>query len=130
MEIIYKSIKNKSNFAYCSELFKNKNILNGFNKFSYCPIGNDTLEIGDVKFDNTMKGILYLCYPLSVVVKAQIQFNSLYDLIKEIRKIYKEIYKNKESVIKYGVWGHDIYDLCIEGITIYKDNSIKVDIGS
>ncbi len=44
MEIIYKSTKGKSNFAYYTELFKNNKILNGFNKLGYCPISNNTIE--------------------------------------------------------------------------------------
>lgn len=130
MEIIYKSNKGKSNFAYCSELFKNEKPLNGFDDLGYCPIGQNIFECGDLKFDTEIEGDLYLCYPLSVVVKEKIKFNSLYTLISEIRRTYNEIYKSRESAIKYGIWGHDIYDLCIEGITIYKNNSINVDIGS
>lgn len=130
MEIIYKSNKNKSNFAYCSELYKNKKILNGFNKLGYCPVGNSIIECGDIKFDEEINGVVYLCYPLSVVVKKNISFNSLHSLINEIRKAYREIYANQESAIKYGIWGHDIYDLVIESIIIYQDNSVNVNIGS
>ena len=130
MEILYKSTKEKSNFKYCSEILKNKEILNGFNKLGYCPVGQDIIECGNVKFDKTISGYLYLCYPLSVVIKENIKFNSLHSLIKEIRKTYSKIYKDYNSSIKYGIWGHGIYDLFIEGITIYKDNSIGVSIGS
>lgn len=130
MEIIFKNTKNKSNFEYCSEIFKNKKALNGFNNLNYCPVGQDIYECGDIKFDNDIRGYLYLSYPLSVVVKKEIKFNSLHSLIKKIRETYKEIYKDKESSIKYGIWGHDIYDLQIEKIVIYEDYSIKVSIGS
>lgn len=130
MEIIFKNTSKKSNFKYCSDIFKGKKVLNGFNKLNYCPVGQDIYECGDVKFDKQITGNLYLDYPLSVVVKKEITFDSLYSLIKEIRKTYGEIYKNRESAIKYGIWGHDIYDLQIEGIQIYKDYSINVSIGS
>lgn len=130
MEIIYKSTKQKSNFKYCSELYKNKKVLNGFNKLGYCPIGHNHIECGDIKFDKEINGTLYLVYPLSVVVKENIKFNSLYSLINKIRETYQEVYKNRESCIKYGVWGHDIYDLIIEGIILYEDNSVEVNIGS
>lgn len=130
MEIIFKSTKNKSNFIYCSELFKNKKVLNSFNKLNYCPVGHNIIECGNVKFNKKISGKLYLCYPLSVVVENDIKFESLHELISEIRNSYKEIYKNYESSIKYGIWGHDIYDLVIESITIYDDNSISVGIGS
>ena len=130
MEIIYKSTKNKSNFKYCSEIFKNKQILNGFNRLGYCPVDSNIIECGDVKFENTINGIIYLSYPLSVVIKENIKFNSLHSLIKEIRRVYHNIYKDYEASIKYGIWGHDISELCIEGIVIYSDYSVDVNIGS
>ena len=128
MEILYND--KKSNFKYLSDIFKNKEVLNGFNKLNYCPVGQNIFDCGDVKFDKDINGKLYLAYPLSVIVKEDVKFNSLHSLINQIRKTYREIYKNRESAIKYGIWGHDIYDLQIEGITIYKDYSIKVFIGS
>lgn len=130
MEIIYKKNSKKSNFEYCSEIFKNKTPLNGFDKLNYCPVGHDVFECGDIKFKKEIEGTLYLSYPLSVVVKQEIKFDSLHSLINEIRKTYKEIYKDRDSMIKCGIWGHDIYDLQIEGIVIYTDYSIKVSIGS
>lgn len=130
MEIIYKNNKNKSNFTYCSEVFKNKEILNSFDKLGYCPVGQNIIECGDVKFEKEINGIVYLCYPLSVVVKENIKFNSLHTLIQEIKKAYRKIYKDYNSSIKYGIWGHSIYDLVIEGIKLYKDNSVNVSIGS
>ena len=32
MEIIYKTTEEKSNFSFCSDIFKDKKVLNGFNK--------------------------------------------------------------------------------------------------
>ena len=99
MEIIFKTTKDKSNFTYFSELFKNKKILNGFNKLSeslLCEqILNNRFMCRNVK--------LYICYPLTVVVKFDIEFDSLYSLISEIRKAYKKIYKDRNTMIKCGV---------------------------
>lgn len=134
MEIIFKTTKDKSNFAFCSELYKNKKTLNGFNKLKemvICePISEDEFECRDVKFDETINGTLYICYPLSVVAKFDIKFNSLHTLITEIRKAYKEIYKNRKTMINCGVWGHDIYDLVIESINVCEGNLVDVNIGS
>lgn len=130
MEIIFKSTKRKSNFTYCSELFKDKNPKNGFNKLGYCPVGNSITECENVLFEKELTGKLYLCYPLSVVIEEEIKYDSLHSLIEEIRRVYKEIYKDYNSVIKFGVWGHTIYDLVIESITVYDDNSVEVSIGS
>ena len=129
MEIIYKSTKQKSNFAYCSELYKDKETLNGFNSM-FEPIDIDEIQTGDISFGSDINGTLYLCYPLTVVIKEDIKFNSLHTLIEEIRRVYKDIYKDRKSLIKYGVWGHDICDLAIESIEVFKDGSVDVSIGS
>lgn len=132
MEIIFKKNSKQSNFSYCADIFKGKEKLNGFNKMlesvELCePIEGKEFYVRDVKFDETIDGKLYLCYPLSVVVEQDIQFNSLHELITEIRKTYKTIYK---APIKYGIWGHYIGDLVIESITIYEGNLVDVSIGS
>ena len=57
----------------------------------------------NVKFEDKIKGKLYICYPLTVVVKFDIEFDSLYSLISEIRKAYKKIYKDRNTMIKCGV---------------------------
>lgn len=117
-----------SNFEQCSSLYDNKVVTNGFNNIvcsisdnKYYNLKNVTLEDKDVEFT------LYICYPLKVVVEVHKVCNTLYDIIKFIRDSYKEIYKNPT---KYGVWGHSIHDLCIEGIKIYDSKYIKVSIGS
>ena len=129
MEIIYKTCKAKSNFAYCSDIYKDKETLISFNHMCES-VADDEFRGKDVKFDNDIEGTLYLCYPLTVVVKDSIKFNSLYTLISEIRRVYQEVYKDRKSMISCGIWGHDIYDLCIEGIEVFTDGSVDVSIGS
>lgn len=129
MEIIYKNNKKKSNFEYCSEQFKNKKVLNSFNKV-FEPMVKTDFDCKNLTFDNEINGCLYLSYPLSVVVKADVKFKTLHELISKIRNVYAEIYKDYDSVIKYGVWGHSIGDLCISGITIYENGAIDVSIDS
>jgi len=90
-------------------------------------VNDNKYRVRNVNFEETINGTLYLDYPLSVVIKEQIKFKSLHELIKEIRKVYKEIYKKPNE---YGVWGHSIFDLVIESIIIYEDNLIEVNIGS
>lgn len=133
MEIIYKTNDEMSNFAYCSKIFKGKTPLNGFNKVTetmFEQIGTKEYNSRNVYFNDTIEGTLYLCYPLSVVIKEKIKFSSLHELIKGIRDTYKKIYRSQKSIEKYGVWGHGIYDLCIESIKIYEGNIIDVSIGS
>ena len=48
------------------------------------------------------------------------------DLVDEIIKSYQKIYQN---LGKYGVWGHDMEDLVIEGIN-RTGNKIYLSIGS
>lgn len=132
MEVIFKTNSNCSNFSFCSNLYKGKKVLNGFNKLEeiFEMIDDNEYNCRNVKFDEKINGILYLCYPLSVVVKFDIEFDSLHKLIDEIRRCYKEIYKNRKNIIECGVWGHDISDLVIESIKIYEDNLVDVSIGS
>lgn len=56
-------------------------------------------------------------------------------ICKTICKIYKnKIYRNNDSGVKYGIWGHDICDLAIEGFHIKSRKGkcplLLVDIGS
>lgn len=154
MEIIFKSNENQSNFNYCSQLFKNKETLNSFNKLEetmFCERIDDTeFNCQNVSFDNEITADLILCYPFKVVVKEEIKFKTLHDLISEIRKMYHKIYSQEAKTLKkikknkslynrgtsdglFGIWGHDIYDLCIESIRIVKGEDkllVDVSIGS
>lgn len=134
MEIIYKRNEEVSNYAYCDMIFKNKKALNGFNKMleqvEFEHVAGEEFNVQNVFFENPIQGTLYLCYPLNVVVKEKIEFDSLYSLISEIRRTYRQIYEEEATKRKYGIWGHGIYDLVIEAIKIYEDNLIDVSIGS
>lgn len=155
MEIIYKTTEEKSNFSFCSDIFKNKKVLNGFNKLDesiMCEsISSDDFNCQNVSFEQEIIADLYLCYPFKVVVKNEIKFRNLYELISEIRKTYRQIYheekktmtklikKNKKLINRgasdglYGIWGHDIYDLVIESIKVCETDDkpiIDVSIGS
>lgn len=140
MEIIFKSNENQSNFNYSSNLFKGKKTLNGFNKLEeqmlFEPISNDSFNCQNISFDKEIIADLILCYPFKVVVKEEIKFKTLHELISQIRKTYHKIYaqeaktmrnlkKNNPKLINrgfsdgdFGIWGHDIYDLCISSIRI------------
>ena len=129
MEIVFDKTEEQSNFNYSSKLFKNKKVLNSFNK----PVASKEFEVKNMLFPEKIKADLLLSYPLEVVVKQTITFKSLYELITQIRNTYKEIYKEEKKTHKYGIWGHSIYDLYIEGISIMegRDNPIiRVYVGS
>lgn len=126
MEIIYKNNAKKSNFTYFSELFKDKKTTNKFSRL-FEPVSGKDFESNDMSFNGEIEGILYLCYPLTVVVEEKIKFSTLHELISEIRKTYKKIYK---TPIKYGIWGHHIGDLSISSIEIKEGNIIEVGIDS
>jgi hypothetical protein len=54
------------------------------------------------------------------------------DIINAIVNIYKNIiYKDDESMAKFGVWGHDIGDLHLEAFEVnFELKNIKLFIGS
>jgi hypothetical protein len=53
---------------------------------------------------------------------------SLFQLLIQIGRAYEKVYEIEE---KYQVWGHDIYDLQLEGLTInHLKKTITLDIGS
>jgi hypothetical protein len=75
---------------------------------------------------------LELTYPLSKPYpKFKIHTNKgmkLPKLLKKIGNAYSKVYTTPE---KFGVWGHGIEDLCIEGIKIdNKNKKIKLLMGS
>lgn len=114
------------------------------------PIVSEEFEVQNIFFEKEIIADLYLSYPFTVVVKEEIKFNSLHQLITSIRNIYKKIYKEEEESLtkidtnpnlynrgnsngKYGIWGHDIYELTIESIRILEGKDkplIEVGIGS
>ncbi len=146
MEIIFKSNENQSNFNYSSQLFKNKKTLNGFNKLEetmmFERVADSEFKCQDVSFNKEIFADLILNYPFKVVVKEEIKFSTLHELISEIRKTYHKIYAEEAKLIKaskkgknvsnkmFGIWGHGIYDLCIEAIRIVEgDNKPLVNVG-
>lgn len=103
MEIIYKTTEEKSNFSFCADIFRNKKVLNGFNKLDeeiMCEsIASDDFRCQNVSFDKEIIADLYLCYPFNVVVKNEIKFKNLYELISEIRKTYRQIYHEEKKTM-------------------------------
>jgi hypothetical protein len=75
---------------------------------------------------------LIIDYPLSIDAVYQIKTGkagmSSFRLLKEIGKAYDDVYNNQE---KYGVWGHSIDDLALEGIKInHNTKMITIYVGS
>jgi hypothetical protein len=49
-------------------------------------------------------------------------------ILREVGKAYKKVYANTD---KYGIWGHDIGDLHVEGIQVnFKTKHIYLSMGS
>lgn len=132
MKVIYENGNEKiSNFKYYASLFEEGKVLYKFNLVE--KVNSNEIECKNFTFNNKIEAKLYIDYPLSVVIEENIAFNTLHELISKIRNTYNQIFdiNNKEN--KYGIWGHWIWDLVIEGITIYeKDNTILINssIGS
>lgn len=55
-------------------------------------------------------------------------------LISKIGKLYEKTYEDEDATEdggRYGIWGHSIEDLCLEGITVdHKKKRITLSIGS
>ena len=136
-----------SNFELHSKIISNKKIVDDCNVFE--KINNfNSYNSKNINFKESRSGELYIYYPLNVLVKKSIKYNSLHELIDEIRKAYKKIYneenitmnktiKNNSSLLnrgtsngKYGIWGHDIDDLYISSIVIYENGIIDLGIDS
>ena len=78
---------------------------------------------------------LTIDYPLSSPAKYIIKTGkgmNFIGLLKEIGKAYIKVYADDDkNDSKYGIWGHEITDLALEGISIdHKKKTIKLDIGS
>ncbi len=113
---------------------------------------NDGLK-SDIKFEIPLSGEIHLNYPLSVnvVIAAECILN-LSELAYIIAKTYDNIYQEEDETIidikeipkkdrkglmnrnetdgRYGIWGHDLEDLVLESIVIYKNGNIVPIIGS
>jgi hypothetical protein len=75
---------------------------------------------------------LIINYPLDreyhFVIKTGKKGMGLIDLLRKIGKVYNKIYFDPD---KYGVWGHDIHDLQLEGINVdFKTKKITIEVGS
>lgn len=80
----------------------------------------------DIKIDN-VEYTVYLCYPLNVALECKFKAFSLFSIIKNIKTIYKKIYKDPKI---YGIWGHSIGDLTITAIDIKEGNILEINIDS
>lgn len=75
---------------------------------------------------------LVIDYPVSTPAVYKIKTGKrgmgLGRLLRKIGEAYRRVYK---AEAKYGVWGHYITDLAIEGINVnYKTKRITLDVGS
>ncbi len=84
----------------------------------------------DIDFGRKVKGRLTVDYPIENYVEFEIEYKTLHDLVDEIRRAYHYVYKDVNKDNPFGVWGHEIGDLYIEGIEIYPGNVIDLKIGS
>jgi len=99
-----------------------------------------------IVIDDT-KAVLVIDYPLSIPYKADLTSSSGFSreqLVKEISRHYYKLYAEEESTAtvktvpvaerktlynrnktngRYGIWGHDISDLALTTIRVYKSKS-------
>lgn len=113
---------------------------------------------GDISLYPNTTYLLTINYPLKnpavIKIKADNEGMGTNTLIRRICKEYQKIYDKEDKFIRenkvkvpknkildnrlapeeetpYGIWGHDIEDLVIEGIMVDHDKkTIKIDVGS
>ncbi len=83
----------------------------------------DPLPTIRVKFDYPLK------YPI-IAEFTRPQGWSITDFIEVIATKYKEIYEEEDITGEYGIWGHGIGDLWLEGFSKGEDGVYQLDIGS
>lgn len=103
-------------------------------------------------FDEPITGVVNITYPLTNATKFKVKNITtvgelLYDIAREYERIYEDEEKSTREPIlaeedrgsfinrnttngTYGIWGHDIGDLFIEGVEITKDCNINLLMGS
>lgn len=112
--------------------------------------GVDDYEIPDVVIPNEVLNVKF-DYPLSNKVVFKYEKNkgfSLRELVDNICKSYSQIYKEEKRTSKerggrmhgmlnrnktdgkYGIWGHDLGDLALEGLDISEDGTVNLWVGS
>lgn len=102
----------------------------------------------NVKYGETITTEIEIDYPLTRKAIKRITFSTLYELIDEIRRCYREIYYEEERTMTvykpspewllnrgesngiYGIRGHEIGDLWLELLTITEDKKVYMYIGS
>jgi len=85
----------------------------------FTPIEGASLFKSDIFLPPNEIFTLEITYPLSVKalfpIKTGKKGMGTVSLIGEIGKAYQNIYSNEDQ---YGIWGHDIGDLSLEGIRV------------
>lgn len=94
------------------------------------PPGTYEEDYEDIDFKKSIKARMTIDYPVENYVEFEVEFKTLHELVDEIRRAYHFVYKDADKGNPFGIWGHDIGDLWIEGISIYPGNIIDLSIGS
>lgn len=80
-------------------------------------------------FRHLISGSCTINYPLSTPFEFKISsIMSVGELLWEVSNKYKEVYNEPNN--KYGIWGHGIGDLFIEGVVIKDGGIIELQMGS
>jgi hypothetical protein len=83
---------------------------------------------GNFLYEYFPGGKVIIDYPLEKRAEYKIPaVKSIGELLWYIARKYKNVYKNHK---KFGVWGHFFGDLYFEGVTVHKNNTITLIIGS
>lgn len=84
----------------------------------------------DYDFGEELVGKLILSYPFKNYLEFEVKYKTLHELIDEIRRAYRFAYEDAETTNKFNVWGHDMGDLWLEEISVYKNGDVSLYVGS
>lgn len=90
---------------------------------------------GEISLPPNKTFSLTIDYPLARSAKFNISTGknglTTIGLINKIVKCYKKVYYKEDENGTYGIWGHDIGDLSLQGIDVdLKNNKISIHVGS
>jgi hypothetical protein len=102
-------------------------------EFPYIESGNSVLVDPDELITPLTALTLHIRYPLSKPTEVRIESPAgftRFQFVKAVFNAYTAIYEEEYRSGKYGIWGHSLGDLSLEGAEIDSEGRVHLSIGS